>query len=174
MKTIVVYNSKTGFTKKYGEWIAKDLACEALPVKVAVKKLEDYDTIIFGGWIMGGKIVGLEEIKNNPKLNSKKLIVYATGATNMKAKDLIDKMKTDNFTEAERNVIPFFFFESGINFENMGFMSKSILKVMRKMLISKKDKSMLDKSMIDLFEKSSDQSNPENIKPLLDYVKNNK
>ena len=29
MKSIVVYTSKTGFTKKYAQWIAEDLGCEA-------------------------------------------------------------------------------------------------------------------------------------------------
>ena len=28
MKSVVVYSSITGFTKKYAEWIAEDLGCE--------------------------------------------------------------------------------------------------------------------------------------------------
>ena len=33
MSTIVVYQSETGFTKKYAEWIAEALDCEAVPFK---------------------------------------------------------------------------------------------------------------------------------------------
>ena len=28
MKSIVIYNSQTGFTKKYAEWISEAAACE--------------------------------------------------------------------------------------------------------------------------------------------------
>ena len=33
MKRIVVYQSGTGFTAKYADWIAKDLGCEAKEYK---------------------------------------------------------------------------------------------------------------------------------------------
>lgn len=37
MKAIVIYNSQTGFTKKYAEWISQNAGCEC--VEVAMKKL---------------------------------------------------------------------------------------------------------------------------------------
>ena len=33
MKNLVVYQSSTGFTAKYAEWIAKELSCEAKELK---------------------------------------------------------------------------------------------------------------------------------------------
>ena len=38
MKTIVIYNSKTGFTKRYAEWISEALSCECVELKEASKK----------------------------------------------------------------------------------------------------------------------------------------
>ena len=35
MKTIVVYRSKYGSTKKYAEWISAELGCEMLEFKEA-------------------------------------------------------------------------------------------------------------------------------------------
>jgi flavodoxin len=50
MKTLVVYKSKTGYTKKYAEWIAEELSADILEVsKVNINILASYDTVIFGG-----------------------------------------------------------------------------------------------------------------------------
>lgn len=33
MRIIVIYKSKTGFTKRYAEWIAEELKCDILDYK---------------------------------------------------------------------------------------------------------------------------------------------
>jgi flavodoxin len=46
MKTIVIYKSKTGFTKKYAQWIAAELSADLLEAAmVAADKLAAYDTV---------------------------------------------------------------------------------------------------------------------------------
>ena len=51
MKTIIIYTSQTGFTKKYAEWIAQDTAGELMTLKEAEKKPDtffaSFDTIIY-------------------------------------------------------------------------------------------------------------------------------
>jgi len=171
MKTIVIYNSKTGFTQKYGEWIAEELGCEAVPYKKALKQLDTYELIIFGGWILGGKVTGLDELKKTPSISGKQLAVYATGATPHNADEIVQGFKAGNLSEEEQKTIPFFYFESGINFEKMGFFSKTILKTMKKMMEKKADPTDEEKGMLKLFEASSDQSDKAYINPLLEYVK---
>ena len=79
MSTIVVYQSETGFTKKYAEWIAEELGCEVVPFKKTnATKLQGYDKVIYGGWLMGGMIVGVEKVR---EFGLKELIVFATGAS---------------------------------------------------------------------------------------------
>ena len=52
MKILVTYKSKTGFTKKYAEWIAEELGCEAKDIKtITPKNVAEYDLVIHGGWI---------------------------------------------------------------------------------------------------------------------------
>ena len=57
MKTIVLYTSKTGNTAKYAEEIASQVGADVKPLKKFrwKKELKDYDCIVFGGWVMGGK-----------------------------------------------------------------------------------------------------------------------
>ena len=56
MNRIVVYQSETGFTRQYAEWIGAALGCEARPIKhISAQELKQYEGVIFGGWIMGNK-----------------------------------------------------------------------------------------------------------------------
>ena len=64
MKSIVVYKSGTGFTEKYAGWIADELKCEAVELKDFKKfSPSDFDLVVFGGWIMGGCLMGFDKIK---------------------------------------------------------------------------------------------------------------
>ena len=62
MKTLVIYTSQTGFTKKYAEWISTRLNADLLTIQEAKKMKKDfynkYDAIIYGGWAMAGSVVG--------------------------------------------------------------------------------------------------------------------
>ena len=123
MKVLVTYQSKTGFTKKYAEWISEELKCDLKELK-SVKDVNDYDLVIHGGWIMGGIIKGVKKIK---KLNPKKLIVFGVGLTPKKNLN-IDKMIKDNKLEDT----PFFYFEGGTNPKKMGIVGRTIVKLVTK------------------------------------------
>lgn len=81
MKTLILYVSKSGNTKAYAEAIADALGTTAYPLKsVKPKKWADYDTIVFGGWVMGGKIQGLDRfLQNWDLISDKNVIVFANG-----------------------------------------------------------------------------------------------
>lgn len=85
MKTIVIYTSQTGFTKRYAEWICEASGAECVEFKQAKKiKLSDYDAIIFGGWCMAGGVTKLGWFKNQIaelSSESKKIMVYMVGAS---------------------------------------------------------------------------------------------
>lgn len=79
MKSIVIYKSSTGFTKQYAEWIAEEMGIKAVDInKVSTINISDYESVIFGGWIMASNISGLDKIK---QLKPKKLIVFAVGSS---------------------------------------------------------------------------------------------
>ena len=79
MKRIVVYQSGTGFTAKYADWIAQDLGCEAKEYKnVNPGELAGFDMVIYGGWIFGGMVVGYDKIK---ACNLSNVVVFGVGMT---------------------------------------------------------------------------------------------
>lgn len=144
MKIIVTYNSKTGFTKKYAEWIAEDLGCEVIPAS-ELKNISEYDVIVHGGWIMGGMINGLEQLR---KLSPKKIVAFGVGFT--KTENYIETVKETNHIEE----MPTFYYVGGMNPKKLNFFMRFIVKMATK--------------STPIFEDYSDRNA---IKPLVAYVR---
>lgn len=173
MERIVIYSSKTGFTKQYATWIAEELGCDAVRVdKITVDKIKSFKTIIYGGGITAGKIGGLEKFKKIISSDTDKhLIVFATGATPAEQKENIEGIKNVNFTQEEREHIPFFYFQSGICYEKMKLGGKLILKFLRFMISRKKERTEEDENMLQMLLKSTDVTDKKWIAPLIHHVR---
>lgn len=173
MESIVIYKSKTGFTKRYAEWIAEEIGCNTMNEKVVTtKSLEPYDTVIYGGGITAGQIGGLKKFKSlMASFPDKRLIVFATGATPPEVFIEKDQIKDTNFNEEEKKKIPYFYCYSGINYENMGLGSKLLMKMFTAMLSKQKNKSSDEQGMADTIKKSCDFSSRNYIVPLIECVR---
>jgi len=54
-KTVVVYNSKYGYTKQYAQWLAEELNADMFNGKELKKNmLNDYSTVLFGSSLYAG------------------------------------------------------------------------------------------------------------------------
>jgi len=171
MNAIVVYTSKTGFTKRYAEWIAEELHCEAAAFnKKSIKSLDRYELIIYGGGITANTINGLSALKKLRAYNEKKVIVFATGATPEKAVNTINQIRDKNFPEQEKARIPFFFMQGGINYERMGFMGRTVMHFMHSILSKKSNRTEEETEMMNALAASYDASDRSYIKPVLEYI----
>ena len=140
MKILVTYKSKTGFTKKYAEWIAEALSCDIEDVKnVSYKDVVNYDLVIHGGWIFGGVISGYNKIIS---YNPKQLIVFGVGYT-PKAKVNLKRMAEEN----KLGDTPLYYFEGGTNPLKMGFVGRKIVEMVTKEKVTYKDNT--DRNAID-------------------------
>lgn len=161
---IVVYKSSTGFTKAYAEWIGEALGCPVKALnKVSPNELSQQDTIIYGGWIMGGMIMGLNKIR---KSFSKNLIVYAVGASSP-SEEIIDNIVNVNTL----GVTPFFYLEGGFHYDQLGFFKKKMLGFVKKSVEKKTDRTKQDEEMLNILGTSFDNSDKKFIDPLVNYVK---
>ena len=137
-KTIVLYRSKTGFSKRYAEWIAEDLGCESRPIKgMKLDNLKDYKLVIYGAGVYAGMISGVGKIKNwMEKSPEKTWIVFATGATPHE-EGYEEMLFKTNFRKGESRPAHFFYFLSGINYEKMGFLNRVLMKIFSGMAAKK-------------------------------------
>lgn len=156
MKTIVIYNSQTGFTKRYAEWIAEAAGADCLALSEAKKKnLAGYDAIIFGSWACAGSIKNLGWFTENmDHWTGKKLIVFCVGASPITPD--VEKSLACNFNEPKLGRADVFYCPGGLNYEKMSASTKLMMKMFVKMIKAKKDKSAIEEEMARVMSSSYD------------------
>lgn len=171
MKTIVIYNSQTGFTERYARWVAEETGADCVALQTAKKKsLAEYEAIVFGGWACAGSISKIGWFKGNmDKWAGKKLVVFCVGASPMEAPEVETALKR-NFSESELEKIDLFYCPGGFNYEKMSVSSKLMMKMFIKMLQARKDKTKEDEEMIKAISSSYDISDRKYIEPIVECL----
>lgn len=171
MKTLIVYASQTGFTKKYAEWISEKLGADLWTADELKKKpdgcFEPYDEVIYGGWASMGKVVKSDifysKLRKNPV---KKTAVFCVGAAtvdepNMKA--AMKKIVPDDL----KGSIKTFYCPGGLNYEKMGLSGKLMMKAFASMLKKDEDK----KEQGEMYSHSFDISDKKYINPIVEWAR---
>ena len=168
-KTIVIYSSKTGFTRKYAKWICEALDADILEYNDRERvNYAHYDTVIFGGGMYAGKINNIKWFREKlPHLEDKKCVLYVTGAMSKKSPDVLKNIK-NNFKPGEWGKFKCFYMQGGLDYDHMDEMDRMMLKAFRYMLkLSKKDERTAN-----MIAKSFDFTSKKDIQPLVDYCMN--
>lgn len=171
MKSIVIYNSQTGFTKQYAQWIAEAAGADCLTLSDAKKQsLTAYDTIIFGGWACAGSIRKINWFKSNiEKWADKKLIAFCVGASPLESPEIELALK-QNFKEPALEKVNTFYCPGGLNYEKMSVPARLMMKMFVKTLKSKKVKTEAEQKQIEMMSSSYDISDKKYIEPILNRL----
>lgn len=171
MKAVVIYKSKTGFTKKYAQWIASELSADIFDVsKINTNKLRDYDVVIYGGSLHAVGINGIQFIKQNlDKLKNKKIIVFATGASPSRD-EVIKKVKNKNFTPEQQENIRFFYLRGGFDYSKLNLFDKLLMNFLKMKLKKKENLTPDERGMLSIYDKPVDFTRQENIKEIISYI----
>ena len=173
MKAIVIYNSQTGFTKKYAEWISEATGCQSVNIKnISKVNLFEYDAIIFGSWSKAGRIQKIHWFKNiMPELAEakKKLFVYFVGASPAESPEVSVTMDI-NFTKAQKEIVKVFYCPGGINYDNMGLVSKLAMKMLIRGMKAKKNPTENDLRIIKTLSQNYDISDKKYVNPIIEEI----
>lgn len=172
MKTVVIYNSQTGFTRRYAQWIAEAAGAECVELEGAKKRsFDDYNAIVFGGWACAGGISKLKWFKSHmDDWADKKLIVYCVGGSPVDSPDIPRALRS-NFSDAQWEKVKVFYLPGGFNYEQMSPMSKMMMKVFLRTLKAKKDKTEEEKGMVEMISHSYDISDRRYIEPIVELLR---
>lgn len=163
MNKLVVYQSETGFTRLYAQWIAEALGCPARPAgEVTEAELAGTGLIIFGGWLMGSRIMGLEKIR---RAAPQRLVVFAVGITPA-GPETAEQTRRQNHLGA----LPFFYLEGGLRKERLGLIKRAMLGMVKTSLARKGEKSAQDLLLLSRLDASCDCTDRQSLQPLLDSV----
>lgn len=173
MQTVVIYKSKTGFAKKYAEWIAEELAADIFDVSnVTTNMLTAYDTVIYGGGLYAGGINGVKYItKNFDTLKDKRVVVFATGVSPSR-EAVISEVRDKNFTLEQQKQIQFFYLRGGFNFSKLKPFDKVIMLLLKWKIKMKSEKELTpdERGMLASYDKLVDFTRKQNIEKIIAYV----
>jgi menaquinone-dependent protoporphyrinogen IX oxidase len=172
-KSIVVYKSKYGSTKRYAEWIAAELKADLRSrSEVALLDLKEYDTVIYGGHLHAVGIAGLELIeKNLDCLRDKKLIVFSVGAAPIK-EETVNAVIKANFCPEVRSKIAFFALRGAFNYGKLNFVDKTLMFLLKLKLQLRKPEDLDDDSrgLLESYNTPADFTDMKSIAPLVSYA----
>lgn len=143
-KTVIFYQSGTGFTRQYAQWLARDLGCQAVDLEdrkalqtLAATGFEGFDTALFGGWFHAGGIRGLKWLeKQLPRLKGKRLAVFAVGAS--PAEDPgVARALAENLPGPKWDGVARFYLRGGLCYEKMGLADRFLMCLFRRMVRKK-------------------------------------
>jgi len=174
MKAVVVYRSKSGFVKKYAQWIGEELGADVIEgSKVTPEKMGEYDAIVYGGGLYAIGINGVKLITSNlDKLRGKKIAVFASGASPVRP-GAIAEICSQNFTKEQLQQIRFFYMRGGFDFNKLTLVDK-ILITLLKFKIRRKRKEAREtdeRGMLAAIDRPADFTRQRNIAELVKYIR---
>lgn len=173
MKTLVIYKSKTGFVRKYANWIADELSADLYEAsKVTPDLFTEYDVIIYGGGLYAAGINGVTLITDNlAKLKGKKVAVFATGVAPSKD-EVISEVKNKNFTFEQQQFIRLFYLRGGFDYSKLKIADKVMMTLLKRKIKRKSKESLTadEKGMLSAYGKPVDFSREQNIQGIVTYI----
>lgn len=174
MKSIVLYRSISGFTRKYAEWIAEGLGADLYDSRACdPESLGDYDLVVFGGSLHAVGINGIGIIKDNfRRLEGKRIIVFATGASPTRD-NIPAEILNANFSTEQQSRIRFFYLRGGFDFGKLDVPNKILMTLMKAKLRMRPEarRSPDERGMLAAYAKPLDFTKKESIRPLLEHAR---
>ncbi len=161
-KTVVVYGSRYGSTKRYAEHIAAALGCAAVPAEeVRRGQLGGYKTVVFGGGAYAGSICGWKKIARHCRAalrrakgggaNGQRWVLFVCGlADPSKEKTWREaRMLFDKRLPAEAaGTLPVFCLRGDLDYAVLGAKHRLMMRMLVAWLRRKKDPSAEDKQLL--------------------------
>jgi hypothetical protein len=160
----IVYESETGFTKKYAELLSQELQIPAYERKLAEGFLGNGDDIIYMGWLCANAIVGYG--KASKLYNAEAACGVGMAAPSIKMQNDLEKKYPD---------VKVFYLHGGYAVEKLKGFNKLFMKVFSKItcksLSKKQDKTKEDIMMMELMRNGGDYVKVENLEPIISCFK---
>jgi len=159
MKTLIIYGSQYGSTKRYAEHLSETTGIEAVDYKKA-KNIEGYDRIIFMGGLYAGGVLGLKKTVGK-MADSQELIIVTVGVT--------DPNETEYFCEIRKSIkakIPaglyneknIFHLRGVIDYSQLGMKHRFMMSMFHKMVLKtpESERTADAKAMLETYGKQVD------------------
>jgi len=177
-KTVVIFESKYGSTKCYAQWLSEALSCPLFEKKnFRLGDIEKYEIIIYGGGLYAGGVNGIKLLTQNWELlSNKKVILFTCGLADPAVPENVSHIHEalSKALPAEMmNSMKIFHLRGGINYAKLSFIHKTMMSMLRRMLL-KKDSSEIsseDRLLLETYGKKIDFTDRTTLQPMIDYIR---
>ena len=182
MLGIVVYRSKTGYTKRYAELISDQLSfkCKSI-TDLTESELSQYDIILYGGSLHASGINGLTKLKQLLKSDdeSKLKLVFAVGATPYTegVETELSQANQGTFPASELSKgqskgIPLFYLRGGFNFKKLNLGDKILMQLlkMKIKIKSEANRTADERGMLAAYSRVIDFVRADKTLPIVRYI----
>lgn len=150
MSCLIVYKSKTGFSKKYAERLAQTLGAAALDAgKVKKNDIENAECIVWCAGVYASRVRGVGKLRQlAAKYEGKRFFVLAVGATRDENGFYREELERANLPGGR---VKLFYARGGIDEEKIGAFDRWVIKMIRKTLSEKAEKTEEEKNLLSSF-----------------------
>ena len=154
MVNAIIYESKTGHTKRYAQMLSKKLHIPYYSINEALKNLKPKDNIIFLSWICAGKIKSKKQVNNLYNVQC-----YGVVGAYPYSDKYLNELKQANDVDK-----PLFYIRGGIDFSKLKLPQKLLVKLVGLSLKNKDEKTK------EMFKKGYDFVNLNNLEEIIKYI----
>ncbi len=156
---VIVYKSQTGFTKDYAMLLSAETLYPAYSLEEARIRVTRNDEVIFLGWLMAGKIMGLTKARKRYRL----LAVAGIGMAFPSQISTTDLINHNALTGVNT-----FYLQGGLDFSRLKGIYRFMMGFMRNMLAKKQaELSDEERLALEMFSRRTDHVDAANLKPLI-------
>ena len=171
-KVLILYRSKSGYTKKYALWAAKALNGEARKLDdVHAQQLAGYDTVVYGGGVYAGRINGMKKLKKLlPAFSGKRVFLFAVGLSAMDSEQA-QKIRAGQLGAPAFDGTPAFYLRGGLDPAKLHGVDRLFIRMMAKNLAGEANPTPEQREMLWAVQQSGDYCTEEQFRPLIQAAK---
>ena len=173
MNTVIIYGSQYGTTRQYAERFAEMTRFPITDYK-NVKALTDYDRIIYFGALYASGVKGLKDTTKRMSANTK-LIIVTVGLSDGRNKENLTNIRNSIRQQVPERLLDtasFFHLRGGIDYSQLNFRHKIMMKMVFNSLKNKPDESLTqeDKELIKTYNKKIDFVDFDSLKQIAEAI----
>ena len=171
-KGIVLYQSQSGSTRKYAQWLSDKTGFPQVETKKASPDdLSSCDVIVLGGGLYASGIAGISFLKKNwQRLKGKKIAVFCVGASPADEK-VLQQVAAHNL-KGSLSGLPCFYCRGAWDEDAMTRKDRALCKLLQK-AVAKKDPASYEPwetALMEAMGQRCDWTDPRYLEPLLRYL----
>lgn len=173
MKSLIIYGSQYGTTKRYAERFAEMTGFPVISYE-DINALSGYERVIYFGGLYAGGVKGLKNAVKRFSLNTK-LIIVTVGLADVCDKENISNIRNSISKQVPEDLLKsafVFHLRGGIDYQKLSFKHKTMMTLLYNQIknLPEDKKTAEDKALIETFNSKVDFVDFDSLNPIAEVL----